>query len=102
MPFQEREYRQARYGYFSFLGKLTRARLPTRWVDTQIVVSDSVLIQAPYTLENIKAPADKAQAENHVRKVVEHYYQRKKGASIPGAGSRAPVAMPIAAPRKGG
>lgn len=76
--------------------------LPTRWVDTQIVVSDSVLIQAPYTLENIKAPADKAQAENHVRKVVEHYYQRKKGASIPGAGSRAPVAMPIAAPRKGG
>ncbi|KAF2848233.1 hypothetical protein T440DRAFT_174076 [Plenodomus tracheiphilus IPT5] len=74
--------------------------LPTRWADTQIIVSDSVLIQAPYTLENIKAPADKVQAENHVRKVVEHYYQRKKGASSGGA-ARAPVALPIA-PRKGG
>jgi hypothetical protein len=74
--------------------------LPTRWADTQIVVSDSVLIQAPYTLDSIKAPADKVQAENHVRKVVERFYQRKKGASSGGA-ARAPVAVPNA-PRKGG
>jgi hypothetical protein len=75
-------------------------RLPTRWADTQIVVSDSVLIQAPYTLDSIRAPADKAQAEKHVRKIVEHYYQRKKGAQAGGA-VRAPVAVPNA-PRKGG
>ncbi|CAN9465406.1 unnamed protein product [Alternaria alternata] len=73
--------------------------LPTRWADTQIVVSDSVLIQAPYTLDNIKAPSDKQQAENHVRKVVERFYQRKKGAASGGA-ARAPVAVPNA-PRKG-
>ncbi|KAF1941746.1 hypothetical protein EJ02DRAFT_191291 [Clathrospora elynae] len=74
--------------------------LPTRWADTSIVVSDSVLIQPPYTLDNIKAPTDKTQAEKHVRKVVEHYYQRKKGAFSGGA-ARAPVAVPNA-PRKGG
>jgi len=74
--------------------------LPTRWADTQIVVNDSVLIQAPYTLDSIKAPADKHQAQAHVRKVVEAFYQRKKGASAGGA-ARAPVAVPNA-PRKGG
>jgi hypothetical protein len=73
--------------------------LPTRWADTQIVVNDAVLIKPPYTLDSIKAPADKAQSEAHVRKVVEHYYSRKKGAS--GGAPRAPVATPIA-PRKGG
>lgn len=73
--------------------------MPTRWADTAIVVNDAVLIQPPYTLDSIKAPSDKAQSEAHVRKVVEHYYQRKKGAS--GGAARAPVAMPIA-PRKGG
>ena len=40
------------------------------------------------------------QAENHVRKVVERFYQRKKGAASGGA-ARAPVAVPNA-PRKGG
>lgn len=74
-------------------------RLPTRWADTQIVVSDSVLIQSPYTLDSIRAPADKAQAEKHVRKIVEHYYQRKKG--VQAGVARAPVAVPNA-PRKGG
>ncbi|KAF1916335.1 anticodon-binding domain-containing protein [Ampelomyces quisqualis] len=73
--------------------------LPTRWADTSIVVNDAVLIQPPYTLDSIKAPADKVQSEAHVRKVVEHYYQRKKAGS--GGAARAPVAMPIA-PRKGG
>lgn len=75
-------------------------RLPTRWADAQIVVNDSVLIQPPYTLESIRAPADKAQSEAHVRKIVEHYYQRKKNTPVGGA-PRAQVAMPIA-PRKGG
>jgi hypothetical protein len=73
--------------------------LPTRWADTQIVVNDAVLIKPPYTLDSIKAPADKAQSEAQVRKVVDHYYQRKKGGS--GGAARAPVATPIA-PRKGG
>ncbi|KAF2819581.1 hypothetical protein CC86DRAFT_131634 [Ophiobolus disseminans] len=73
--------------------------LPTRWADAQIVVNDSVLILPPYTLESIKAPAEKAQSEAHVRKVVEHYYNRKKVPS--GGAARAPVATPIA-PRKGG
>jgi hypothetical protein len=73
--------------------------LPTRWADAQIVVNDAVLIQPPYTLENIKAPADKAQSEVHVRKVVENYYARKKSGNA--GAPRAPVAMPIA-PRKGG
>jgi hypothetical protein len=77
----------------------TDVSLPTRWADTQIVVNDAVLIQPPYMLDNIKAPADKAQSEAQVRKVVEHYYQRKKGGN--GGAARAPVAMPIA-PRKGG
>ncbi|KAH8719468.1 anticodon-binding domain-containing protein [Phaeosphaeriaceae sp. PMI808] len=73
--------------------------LPTRWADAQIVVNDAVLIQPPYTLDTIRAPADKAQSEAQVRKVVGHFYDRKKGAS--GGAARAPVAMPIA-PRKGG
>lgn len=73
--------------------------LPTRWANAQIIVNDSVIIQPPYTLDNIRAPADKAQSEAHVRKIVEHYYQRKKTAG--GGAPRAQVAMPIA-PRKGG
>jgi hypothetical protein len=74
--------------------------LPTRWADTQIVVNDAVLIQPPYDLDSIRAPADKAQSQAHVRKVVEHYYQRKKNNGSAGA-ARAPVAMPMQ-PRKGG
>lgn len=71
--------------------------LPTRWADTQIVVNDAVFILPPYTLDNLKAPADKAQSVAHVRKILENFYQRKKGPVT----NRAPVATPIA-PRKGG
>ncbi|KAF2711456.1 hypothetical protein K504DRAFT_220014 [Pleomassaria siparia CBS 279.74] len=71
--------------------------LPTRWADAQIVVNDAVLIQPPYTLDSLKAPADKAQSLAHVRKILENFYQRKKGPAT----NRAPVATPIA-PRKGG
>lgn len=75
----------------------TRYSLPTRWADTQIVVNDSVLLQPPYTVDSLKASADKGQSLAHVRKVLESFYQKKKGPSA----NRAPVATPIA-PRKGG
>ena len=58
------------------------------------------MIQAPYTVNDIRAPSDKAQALAHIRKVVENYYQRKKGGSS-GGPTRASVAVPNA-PRKGG
>ncbi|KAK7187356.1 hypothetical protein DPSP01_002484 [Paraphaeosphaeria sporulosa] len=70
--------------------------LPTRWADAQIVVNDAVLINPPYTVDNLAAPAGKEQSVAQVRKILENHYQRKKN-----AGSRAPVATPIA-PRKGG
>jgi hypothetical protein len=73
-----------------------------------MVVSESVLIQPPYTLNDIKAPSDKADAETLVRKIVDRHYQRKKGNGGVPASARAPVAVPSAAPhipnapRKGG
>ncbi|KAJ4347256.1 uncharacterized protein N0V89_011196 [Didymosphaeria variabile] len=70
--------------------------LPTRWADAQIVVNDAVLINPPYTVDNLAAPAGKERSVDQVRKILENYYQRKKN-----AGARAPVATPIA-PRKGG
>jgi hypothetical protein len=59
--------------------------LPTRWADAQIIVNDAVLIQPPYTLDAIRAPAGKEQSQAHVRKVVEHFYQRRKTAGAPAA-----------------
>lgn len=70
--------------------------LPTRWADNKIVVNDAVLIVPPYTTDCLQAPPNKEQAIAHVRKIMEAHFQRKKS-----AGSRAPVATPIA-PRKGG
>ncbi|KAF1963528.1 hypothetical protein CC80DRAFT_486897 [Byssothecium circinans] len=70
--------------------------LPTRWADAQIVVNDAVLVQPPYTVDSIKAPAGKEQSVAMVRKIMEQFFQRKKA-----AGNRASVATPIA-PRKGG
>jgi hypothetical protein len=58
------------------------------------------MIQAPYTVNDIRAPSDKTQAVAHIRKVVEAYYQRKKGTSS-GGPTGAPVAIPNA-PRRGG
>jgi protein LSM12 len=98
MLFLERTFNLPWSGWVYKYANTRSLSLPTRWADTQIVVSDSVLIQAPYTVDSIRAPADKAQAENHVRKVVEHYYQRKKAVT---SGARNSVATPIA-PRKGG
>lgn len=69
--------------------------LPTRWADARIVVNDAVIIDPPYTVDNLSAPAGKEQSVASVRRILENY-QRKKG-----TGARAPVATPIA-PRKGG
>ncbi|KAF2198307.1 hypothetical protein GQ43DRAFT_443473 [Delitschia confertaspora ATCC 74209] len=71
--------------------------LPTRWHETTIIINDSVLLQKPYSLEDLKAPKDKQQSLAQVRKVLENFYQRKKAQG----NNRAPVATPIA-PRKGG
>jgi protein LSM12 len=54
-----------------------------------------VLIQQPYTVENLSAPKDKQQSLPYIRKVLEGYWQKKRPVN------RAPVATPIA-PRKGG
>ncbi|KAL1596218.1 hypothetical protein SLS59_007917 [Nothophoma quercina] len=51
--------------------------LPTRWAEDQIVVNDAVLIQPPYTLENIRAPAGKEQSVVQVKKIVERFYQKR-------------------------
>ncbi|KAF9696318.1 hypothetical protein EKO04_005259 [Ascochyta lentis] len=72
--------------------------LPTRWADSQIVVNDAVLIQPPYTLDSIRAPAGKEQSAAQVKKIIERYYQQKR---TTGGATKAPIATPIA-PRKGG
>ncbi|KAH7118961.1 anticodon-binding domain-containing protein [Dendryphion nanum] len=74
--------------------------LPARWADTAIVVNDNVMINAPYTLNDIKTAAGSAQSKAHVQKVVDSFYQRKK-ASQGTNSTRPPAATPIA-PRKGG
>lgn len=71
--------------------------LPTRWSDAQIVVNDAVLIEPPYTIDNLKVLPGKEQSLASVRRIMDQYHQRKKNA----APARAPVATPIA-PRKGG
>jgi hypothetical protein len=71
--------------------------LPTRWNDAQIVVNDAVLIEPPYTIDNLKVLPGKEQSLASVRRIMDQYHQRKKNA----APARAPVATPIA-PRKGG
>lgn len=91
---------------------LLEIRLPTRWSDTNIIVNDAVMISKPYTVDDCKAPADKQQSVPHVKKILEHFYAKKRS----GAGNgpqqgqqtqgqapnpRVSVAMPIA-PRKGG
>ncbi|KAF2625119.1 hypothetical protein BU25DRAFT_412917 [Macroventuria anomochaeta] len=55
--------------------------LPTRWADNQIVVNDAVLVQPPYTLDSIRAPAGKEQSVVQVKKIIERYYQKKATAT---------------------
>ncbi|KZM25337.1 uncharacterized protein EKO05_0000509 [Ascochyta rabiei] len=72
--------------------------LPTRWADSQIVVNDAVLVQPPYTLDSIRAPAGKEQSAAQVKKIIERYYQQKRATD---GATKAPITTPIA-PRKGG
>jgi len=88
--------------------------LPTRWSGQTIIVSDSVLVESPYGVENTKAPADKGAALNQIKRVVEGYWSKKKkgggsstGASTPtGNGPAQPPRAPVPAvplgQRKGG
>lgn len=45
--------------------------MPTRWHEQAIIVSDAVIISPPYRLEDCKAPKEKQQALNQVKKVLE-------------------------------
>jgi len=76
------------------------SRLPTRWAETSIIVNDAVRIDAPYGVGDCKAPQDKTKSLEQVRKVLEGYYSRKKGAQKGGSGMLA-VATPVP-PKKGG
>jgi hypothetical protein len=62
---------------------LNNNSLPTRWNDKQIVVSDSVVIDPPYTVNDTKAPADKRVALPQIKKVVEGFWQKKKKPTAP-------------------
>ena len=57
--------------------------LPARWADQTIVVNDSVLIEAPYKQENVKGPKDKQPAVVQIKKVLDGYYQKKRGTPPP-------------------
>jgi hypothetical protein len=84
------------------------SRLPVRWADQTIVVSDSVLVESPYSADNLKAPNDKQRALQQIKRVVDGYWQKKKsgsGASTPvnnGPPARAPVPAVPLSQRKGG
>lgn len=83
---------------------LTGCRLPTRWADQTIVVSDAVLIEPPYKQENVKGPKDKQPAVVHTKKVLEGYYSKKKGgggATQQGGQQKPAPAVPVPH-RKGG
>jgi hypothetical protein len=85
---------------------LTNNSLPARWAETKIVVSDSVIIEAPYGVENVKAPADKKVALAQIKRVVDGYWTKKatgkSGSSTP-VGNGPPVRVPVPnVPRKGG
>jgi hypothetical protein len=61
----------------------TTYSLPIRWNDKQIVVSDSVVIDPPYTVNDTKAPSDKRIALPQIKKVVEAFWQKKKKPTAP-------------------
>ncbi|PNS17531.1 hypothetical protein CAC42_8074 [Sphaceloma murrayae] len=56
-----------------------------RWHGTDIIVDESVIITAPYTVDTCKAPKEKQGALAHIRKVVEgekrKFADRSRGAS---------------------
>lgn len=45
--------------------------LPTRWHETSIVVSDAVMIRAPYRSEDCSAPQNQQKALQRVKQVLE-------------------------------
>ncbi|MCJ1384316.1 hypothetical protein MMC17_007432 [Xylographa soralifera] len=76
--------------------------LPTRWEGKDIIVSDAVVIEAPYRPEDCKAGTGAAKESlNRVKKVLEN--ERKKLLEKTGAARPAiPAAVPLTGPRKGG
>ncbi|PSK56853.1 Protein LSM12 A [Elsinoe australis] len=56
-----------------------------RWHGTDIIVDDSVIISAPYTVDTCKAPKEKQSALAYIRKIVEgekrKFADRSRGAS---------------------
>jgi len=81
------------------------SRLPARWADQTIVVSDSVLVKPPYSLDDVSAPKNKADALAQIKRVLEGYYSKKGASSAANSGTSTPAAnRPVvpAVPRKGG
>jgi len=86
--------------------------LPTRWNDKQIIINDSVILDAPYSPSDLKAPKEKQYTVPQIKRVVEGYWSKKssgkpqntnnaKPQQNAGGNSRPGVATPIP-PRKGG
>ncbi|KAG9649906.1 hypothetical protein KCU95_g12496, partial [Aureobasidium melanogenum] len=73
-----------------------RRMLPTRWHGQEIVVSDSVIISPPYTVNDCKAPKGKDQALDRIRMILDG--ERRKIAQRAAQGGTPPPG----APRKGG
>ncbi|MCJ1295190.1 hypothetical protein MMC34_006752 [Xylographa carneopallida] len=76
--------------------------LPTRWEGKDIVVSDAVVIEAPYRPEDCKAGSGAAKESlTRVKKVLE--IERKKLSEKAGPSRPViPAAVPLTGPRKGG
>ncbi|KAH0194655.1 hypothetical protein KCU70_g301, partial [Aureobasidium melanogenum] len=72
-----------------------RRMLPTRWHGQEIVVSDSVIISPPYTVNDCKAPKGKDQALDRIRMILDG--ERRKIAQRAAQGGTPPPG----APRKG-
>ncbi|KAF2101923.1 hypothetical protein NA57DRAFT_73360 [Rhizodiscina lignyota] len=75
--------------------------LPTRWHENNIVVNDNVMIKPPYRLEDCAANKDHQHSLQHVKKILEAYYAKKKVPQGGTSAARPGVATPIP-PRKGG
>lgn len=72
------------------------------------MVSDSVLIDPPYRADNVRGPKDRLPAVVQIKKVLDGYYQKKRGTPppLPQQMPQMPLAKPAPAvpvpQRKGG
>jgi len=62
--------------------------LRSRWNGQQIIVNETVIIEPPYQLENMKAPSRYQQALEQAKKIASGFWAKKRGAS---SGTATPV-----------